>query len=217
MTEAKTAPAKTKAGVPAVYGSLHAVMEGLKNIPKNGKMKFGSTEYEYLRADDVQERINPLLLENNLIVRPEYTVDQINRGRGEGVPYVNVNLALTYISTLDGTEVTVHAVGESQASDDKSVNKGLTQAIKNAHRAQFQFASGEKEPDDLPPVERTQATAPKQVGPTVPALKGEIASLLKTRDASEIKAKGDEFFEGREGWTESVEALTKWRDALKKV
>ena len=159
--------------VPAVYAALQGVMEELASIPKNGQMKFGQTSYNYLRADDVQEKINPALKNNGLIVVPSYTVETLLRGKsGSELPYVYVHLDLTYVSVTDGSTVTAHAVGESQASDDKSVNKALTQAIKNAHRAQFQFASGEPEPDDFgatpePPkparaLETAKATSPRR-------------------------------------------------------
>jgi ERF superfamily len=138
--------------VPAIYGAIANVQAGLANIPKNGVMKFGATSYTYLKADDVQEAINPLLNSHGVIVRPEYTVETLTRGRGEGAPYVYVSLALTYVAVEDGSEFTVRSVGESAATDDKSINKALTQAIKNAHRVTFQFASGEPEPDDVPAV-----------------------------------------------------------------
>lgn len=137
--------------VPAIYGQLRQVMIGLANIPKNGDMSFGATKYKYLRADDVQEKLNPLLTEHGIIVKSDYDVETLNRGRGEGAPFVYVNLTLTYISVEDGSTLEVTAVGESAASDDKSINKALTQAIKNTHRATFQFASGEPEPDDIAP------------------------------------------------------------------
>jgi len=116
----------------AIYAALSKVQAGLANVPKNGEMKFGATSYKYLKADDVQEAINPLLNDNGVIVRPEYTVETLTRGRGEGSPYVYVHLSLTYVAVADGSEFTIRAVGESAATDDKSINKALTQAIKNA-------------------------------------------------------------------------------------
>jgi len=136
----------TKTLTPAIYASLAKVSEGMASIPKNGVMKGSSFSYQYLRADDVQERLNPLLTENNVIVRSDYTVTDIERGTRQ---FVYVNLCLDYVSALDGSSFPVRSVGESMASDDKSINKALTQAIKNAHRAMFQFSSGEPEPDDL--------------------------------------------------------------------
>lgn len=131
--------------VPAIYGAMQGVMKGIANIPKNGEMKFGGTNYKYLKADDVQDKLNPLLTENNIVVNSTYEVTESERGNRN---YVFVHLTIMYISSIDGTAFPdVKAVGEAIAGDDKSINKALTQAIKNAHRATFQFASGEPEPD----------------------------------------------------------------------
>lgn len=150
--------------VPAIYGALLEVQRGLANIPKNGQMKFGATSYAYLRADDVQEKLNPLLTENRIVVRADYDVTDMDKANR---PWVYVNLVLTYVSVDDGSEFSVSAVGESQAGDDKSVNKALTQAIKNAHRATFQFASGEDEPDNHGPQSESPATKAVEAAKTM--------------------------------------------------
>lgn len=144
--------------VPAIYGAILKVQEGIANIPKNGEMKFGGTNYKYLKADDVQDKLNPLLTENGIVVNAAYSVRDVEKGNRQ---WVYVDLELTYIATADGSQFpVVKSTGESVAGDDKSVNKALTQAIKNAHRATFQFASGEPEADDLPA--QTGAPATRQ-------------------------------------------------------
>lgn len=147
--------------VPTIYTSMQGVMEGLKNVPRNGVMSFGqgarATSYNYLRADDVQEAINPLLSENKIVLSPKYSVTQ---GERSGRDYIYVHLSLEYISSIDGSKFpTVEAVGEAIAGDDKSINKALTQAIKNAHRATFQFASGEEDSDSAPAAPATKKPA----------------------------------------------------------
>lgn len=145
---------------PAIYGSMLEVMKGVAKIPKNGVMSFGNTSYTYLKADDVQEKLNPLLAENNILVHSWYTTRDVEKGNRQ---WVYVDLSMRYYSTLDGScfpplgEDPIRATGESIAGDDKSINKSLTQSIKNAHRATFQFASGEPEPDDV-------KTAPASTG-----------------------------------------------------
>lgn len=166
----------------AIYGALLAVQKGLASIPKNGEMKFGGTAYSYLKADDVQEKINPLLTDNGIIVRSEYTVDSLEKGSRH---WLYVNLALTYIAAEDGSSLTVRAVGESIAGDDKSVNKALTQAIKNAHRSQFQFASGEAEPDDYAP--SAGNSAPKQ-SPAARKIEAAKAPTNGASDAAKVTA-----------------------------
>ena len=164
--------------VPAIYGAILKVQEGIANIPKNGEMKFGGTNYKYLKADDVQDKLNPLLTENGIVVNAAYSVRDVEKGNRQ---WVYVDLELTYIATADGSQFpVVKSTGESVAGDDKSVNKALTQAIKNAHRATFQFASGEPEADDLPaqtgaPATRqspAQAKVDKARATTTPAASG---------------------------------------------
>lgn len=209
----RTAAAKSTA--PAVYGAIHNVMKGLANIPKNGVMKFGNTHYQYLKADDVQEKLNPLLVEHGIIVKSDYTVETLNRGRSEqaSVPYVYVHLILTYISIEDGSEFQVSGFGEAQASDDKSINKALTQAIKNVHRATFQFASGEPEPDDFAPgqgqpqaqgnpkIDAARAnvpTTPSSQAAALDALRGAIkqAAAAKGLTSDQLNAMGAELSGG---------------------
>lgn len=151
-----------------IYASILAVQKGLANIPKNGEMKFGATSYNYLKADDVQEALNPLLSANNIVVNAQYTTRDAEKGNRQ---WVYVDLKLTYISALDGSQFpVVKATGESIAGDDKSVNKALTQAIKNAHRATFQFASGEPEPDMVPPGTSPATTSAPAKSPTAAKL-----------------------------------------------
>lgn len=144
-----TAQINPEGHVPAIYASMQEVMKGIENIPKNGQMKFGQTSYSYLRADDVQDKLIPLLTQNNIVVAANYTTTEGERGNRQ---YVFVHLELTYISSVDGSRFpTIRSVGESLAGDDKSINKALTAANKNAHRMTFQFASGEAEPDNTSP------------------------------------------------------------------
>lgn len=150
--------------VPAIYTSMQGVMEGLKNVPRNGVMSFGqgarATSYNYLRADDVQEAINPLLTANQIVLASKYSITE---GERNDRAYIYVHLTLEYISAVDGSKFPeVKAVGEAIAGDDKSINKALTQAIKNAHRATFQFASGEEDSDSAPAPSAPAAKKPAQ-------------------------------------------------------
>lgn len=161
-----------KKEVPAIYASLAEVMKGLANIPKNGRMQHGNVKYDYLKADDVQEKLNPLLIENGIIVQSQYTTRDVEKS---GRWYVYVDLRLNYVSVKDGSMLASNATGESIAGDDKSTNKALTQAIKNCHRAMFQFTSGEAEPDDVTPGSDSGAKS------TPPALKKARESVAKPK------------------------------------
>ena len=140
---------------PAIYAAINEVMSGLTVIPRTGKMRIktqkATIEYDYLKSDDVQERLHPLLVEKGIAVQAQYATREIVRAtrfENSVQPYVNVDLEVTYFAVSDGSSLTVKSVGECKAEDDKAINKALTQAIKNAHRATFQFPSGEPEPDD---------------------------------------------------------------------
>lgn len=171
----------------AIYTSILEVQKGLANVPKNGEMKFGATSYKYLKADDVQEALNPLLSSNNIVVNAQYTTRDVEKGNRQ---WVYVDLDLTYISALDGSEFpVVKATGESIAGDDKSVNKALTQAIKNAHRATFQFASGEPEPDMLPPGAAPATTNAPAKSPTAAKLDKARTPVAKKPDSDDNQAK----------------------------
>ena len=55
---------------PAIYAAINEVMSGLTVIPRTGKMRIktqkATIEYDYLKSDDVQERLHPLLVEKGI-------------------------------------------------------------------------------------------------------------------------------------------------------
>ena len=183
--------------VPAIYTSMLEVQKGIAKIPKNGEMKFGATNYKFLRAEDVQEKINPLLSENNIIVNAQYDVRETVRANRD---YIYVDLELTYISTIDGSKFPpVRATGEAIAADDKAINKSLTGAIKAAHRATFQFSTGDVTDADgaderkgASPVQRKldAARAPKPAAKKVAEVAGKSLSDAKAKIKSEWIDKG---------------------------
>lgn len=180
--------------VPKIYGAMLAVASGVGTIPKNGVMKFGGTEYKYVKNDDILEKISTLLVEHHIVVKPSFTVEDVTRGSR---PFVYVNVTQTYISTEDGSEFQVDVVGEAAAGDDKSVRKAVTQAQKMANLLTFSIATGEPDPDGIPTPEH-KADAPAAQSPAakkIAAAKGADAASL----VNEIKA-----YLGSSGQTSSV-------------
>lgn len=170
--------------VPAIYAAMGEVFKGLANVEKKGVGPAQQGGYAYLKADDVQAALNPLLSANNVIVQAPFTAFQAERGTKA---WVYVELEIRYCSTIDGSvwppreDDPIKATGESVGTDDKSVNKALTQAIKNAHRATFQFASGEKEPDDAPHgVDMTQPSAIEKAAEKAKATTAKPAAAKST-------------------------------------
>lgn len=177
------------ANTPAIYAALLEVQKGLANIPKTGVMNIANQKYNYLKADDVQEKINPLLTKHGVIVLSDYSVRYLTpEDTGLNRAKTVVDLTLTYTAVADGSSVSVSAVGESLGMDDKSVNKALTQAIKNSHRAQFQFSSGEAEPDDFPSEPEPQAKAPNTTPKTSPRASAQAKAPSATPSVDKVNS-----------------------------
>lgn len=159
MTEATTATkTAAKTSTPKIYGAMLAVASEVGTIPKTGVMKFGGTEYKYVKNDDILEKISELLVEHKIIVKPEFRIEDVNRGSR---PFVYVHLTQTYISAEDGSEFQIAVVGEASAGDDKSIRKAVTQSQKMANLLTFSIATGEPDPDGIAmPEEKAQATSP---------------------------------------------------------
>lgn len=176
------------ANTPAIYAALLEVQKGLASIPKNGVMNIANQKYNYLKADDVQEKINPLLTKHGVVVVSEYTSRFANAEETGLKAKTVVDLTLTYVAVKDGSSVTVKASGESLGMDDKSVNKALTQAIKNSHRTQFQFTSGEPDPDDFPSEPEAQAKAPNTTPRTSPRASAQAKAPSATPSVDKVNS-----------------------------
>lgn len=176
------------ANTPAIYAALLEVQKGLANIPKNGVMDIANQKYNYLKAHDVQEKINPLLTKHGVIVLSDYSVRYLNPGETGLKAKTVVDLTLTYTAVADGSSVSVSAAGESLGMDDKSVNKALTQALKNSHRAQFQFSSGEAEPDDFPSEPEARAKAPSATPKASPRASAQAKAPSATPSVDKVNS-----------------------------
>lgn len=132
----------------------------------------------------------------------------------------------------DGSSVSSTVVAESIDNGNKATGQAQTYAYRFALTQTFTIPTGEADPDSLSgdfgtateepaAPARTQpqaAAAPAEKDPEVEALKLSIAEHLKAHgitDRAGIKAAGDRYFNGREGWTNNKGALTKWEKALK--
>jgi hypothetical protein len=156
--KATTTKGGTKVVAPKIYGAMLSVAAGVGAIPRNGIMKFGGTEYKYVKNDDILDRISVLLVSNKIIVQPSVSIEDVNRGSR---PFVYVHLTQTYISAEDGSSVATQVTGEAAAGDDKSVRKAVTQAQKIANLLTFSIATGEADPDGIE-YKATADEAPKQ-------------------------------------------------------
>lgn len=215
--------------VPAIYSAIAAIQEGVGSIPKNGEMNFKSTRYNFVKADDIQEKIHELLVANSVIVKPEileaFTEDR-NMG-GRTAPFVIVKLSLKYIATSDGSEHEAIVFGEATGTDDKSVRKAVTSAQKIANLLTFQISTGDPNDDTdtqpyIPPTETANASTvkidkarsgPKTASTDLKAKRAEVKALIETsgKTAAEVNQLGQSI---DPNWFESVESLDKVAQAL---
>ena len=162
---------------PKIYGAMLAVADGVGTIERLGLMKFGGTEYKYVKNDDILDKVSKLLVANKIIVQPTFTAEDVNRGSR---PFVYIHLTQTYISTEDGSSVAVSVVGEAAAGDDKSIRKAVTQAQKMANLLTFSISTGDPDPDGIEYKATAESEAPKQsaVAKKIAVAKGADASSL---------------------------------------
>jgi hypothetical protein len=174
--KATTTKGGTKLVAPKIYGAMLAVADGVGAIPKNGVMKFGGTEYAYVKNDDILDKVSTLLVANKIIVQPSVKVEDVTRGNR---PFVYVHLTQTYISAEDGSTVAIEVTGEAAAGDDKSVRKAVTQAQKIANLLTFSISTGDPDPDGIAyTAPATEVPKQSAVANKITAAKGANAASL---------------------------------------
>lgn len=121
-----------------VYQRIHAVMNDLKTITKNGRNDFH--KYDYATEADFVHAMRPLLEKHGLVVVPTLAYPpQVLDG---GI----TNLAIKFtIVNIDKPEEKVEAVIPAQGADkgDKGVYKALTGAKKYFLAMTFMAATGD--------------------------------------------------------------------------
>lgn len=209
----------TETTIPAVNVALGEILKKL-SVDKNGQLPSNMGGKPYITAADINMEVKRLFVEYNLQHFPtERMLSFENMVMADRAVKTSIVIEGTYTITSleDGSSVAVTGIGDGLASGSAvASNIASTNALKNALLRLFLITEQSVEDAGKSgPAESQQPAPPKQSGPSVPALKGEIATLLGTKDAKVIMEKGNEFFKGREGWDKSAEALTKWRDELK--
>ena len=228
IEEAKVASTRggSKVVAPKIYAAMLAVADGVGTIEKNGVMKFGGTEYKYVKNDDILEAISKLMIENKVITRPVITNHELvtrEIGANRFVAMTVVTLDVTYISVEDGSEFTVSVTAEGADNGDKGGRKAVTQAQKIANLLTFNIATGEPDPDGMEvlpvaqsatPVQKRIATASAN-GPT--KLYNEIKAFLGANElpGSVANGIGNRISGGNAEWMKDESILAEVLKALK--
>lgn len=154
-----TTATATKA--PKILDAINAIQAEVGSIPKNGVMKFGATNYNFIQNDDILAKVSALLQENNVVTKPrilQRIYESRDLGANRTLPIISVELSVTYISAVDGSEFETVVWGEGAGNDDKGLRKAVTTAQKIANLLTFNIATGEPDPDDYPSAPTTPAT-----------------------------------------------------------
>lgn len=206
-----------------IYKKIAAIQANVGNIPKNGRGPAQKGGFEFVRFDDVVERIHNMLNEYGVItevktLEHKHDVQYINNR-------MNVNVAILvayrYIDTEDGSIFASTVAGEgSDIGADTATRKAYSQALKVNLLQTFTIVTGdEPDSDGLPPRdpgEEAAATpvAPKPAGDSVDSLRKQIGAFINDSSNSLTKERVNEIGDtvtkkDRDKWFSSVADLKK--------
>lgn len=134
------AETKVKAGTPAVYQAIAAVMKDLsaEGIAKSNKN--AQQGYKFRGIDDVYNALAPILARHQLCMLPRILsrdVAERQTKSGGVLFYTVVDAEFDLVSAADGSTHTIRTVGEAMDSADKSSNKAMSAAYKYAAMQAF--------------------------------------------------------------------------------
>lgn len=117
----------------AIHAKLLEVMGAIGVVPKDGFNRHD--KYEFRRAEDIMNALQPALLAHQVLVYPETL--SVDRGsyktkNGTTMNHVLVDVSYHLVAAEDGSEVVVRVAGEGADVGDKAVNKAHTSAWKTA-------------------------------------------------------------------------------------
>jgi hypothetical protein len=222
-----------------ILEAINLIQAEVGKIEKNGVMDFGKTKYNFVKNDDIIETVTKQLQENNVVTRVRTVsrdVENRDLGSTRVFPMVSVEIMVTYVSAIDGSEFEAGPFwGEGAGNDDKGLRKAYTTAQKIANLLTFNIATGEPDPDEyytkdanLPasavgtpaPPSRTEKTitgAAQTYEAQLKRLQGHVKAAAGAigYDGSQINAIGAGF--GGEDFIMNPTALQQTYDALVKI
>lgn len=144
--------AATATKTPKILEAINLIQAEVGKIEKNGTMDFGKTKYSFVKNDDIIETVTKQLQENNVVTKVRTVsrdVESRDLGSGRVFPMVSVEIMVTYVSAIDGSDFEAGPFwGEGAGNDDKGLRKAYTTAQKIANLLTFNIATGEPDPDE---------------------------------------------------------------------
>jgi len=111
-----------------------AIINVMRDIGAIGKSRKNTTQnYNFRGVDDVLNALQPVLIQNNLIILPTILEQKISEhtSRNGGTLFRAIcNMQFTLISAVDGSELSAIFTGEAMDSGDKATNKAMSTAYK---------------------------------------------------------------------------------------
>ncbi len=173
-----------------IAAKLVRVMSECGYVQKQGKNDFH--KYNYAKAEDVLEKVNPSLVAHGIAVisRPKLIeLRDVTTAKGNVEHLATVETTLTLIDSESGETLETVGLGGGQDAGDKAVMKAQTAAIKYAWMTALQMATGDDPEADAGTDERTTGSvksqsSTKQAGPNQPQ-----GQPVNTKSASEPQVK----------------------------
>lgn len=101
----------------------------------NKPIPYGAPDYAFRSIDQVYNALSPALVKNKLIILPRMIERQVTEritSKGSVLFCVVVKGEFDFISTEDGSKITISTFGEAMDSGDKATNKAMSVAYKYA-------------------------------------------------------------------------------------
>lgn len=173
-----------------------------KPAKEKGKtVVYGTPDYAFRGIDQVYNALGPALVKNKLIILPRMVDRQVTErttSKGYALLYVVVSGEFDFISTEDGSKVTIRTYGEAMDSGDKATNKAMSVAYKYAAFQAFCIPTEEttqdadKETHEVLPVSEESQSQPQTqakvvLTPTSKGWENAINSFIKNGNLDIVK------------------------------
>ena len=144
-----------------IHEKIFNVMNDVEYMPKDGKIEFGKTKYNYLSAEQIVTNIRKEMIKQKLIIYPCGCLTDNTVGSAK-----DITITYRILAIEDGSFIDVQVTGGGYDSTDKKSYKALTGAYKYALRQTFMIETGDNDPDKTPSGKTVKQTKPKALTET---------------------------------------------------
>lgn len=129
-----------------IHQKIATIQKEVGAIPKNGRGPANKGSFEFIKAEDVLNKIHELLVRESVIVIPtiRHSKHEVVREKDRGYIYAAIEVEYEYVAVEDGSSITTSSVGEgSDIGSDTATRKAATQALKISHLHMFTIPTSE--------------------------------------------------------------------------